>query len=145
MGGQAHRLRDEGKLREQLGEMVGLALDGLAELRWDLQWLDTVGFEGDGDRFGDISLAGALVVLLRAVPIIILDGEATPEGGMGVARQLKDEVFNCPPVLLLVARKEDAWLAAWSRAEASVTHPVDPFTLANTVADLIRARSIAIA
>ena len=55
------------------------------------------------------------------IDVFILDGEAAPEGGMGVARQLKDEVFNCPPVLLLVARKEDAWLAAWSRAEASVT------------------------
>jgi hypothetical protein len=33
--------------------------------------------------------------------LFILDGEAVPEGGMGVARQLKDEVFNCPPVLLL--------------------------------------------
>ncbi|CAN2201507.1 hypothetical protein MCEMRE196_00805 [Candidatus Nanopelagicaceae bacterium] len=80
---------------------------------------------------------------LNPIDLFILDGEATPEGGMGVARQLKDEVFNCPPVLLVVARKEDAWLAAWSRAEASVTHPVDPFTLANTVADLIRSRSIA--
>lgn len=75
------------------------------------------------------------------IDLFILDGEATPEGGMGVARQLKDEVYNCPPVLLLVARKEDAWLAAWSRAEASVTHPVDPFTLANTVASLISART----
>jgi hypothetical protein len=70
--------------------------------------------------------------------LFILDGEAVPEGGMGVARQLKDEVFNCPPVLLITGRKEDAWLAAWSRAEASVIHPIDPFTLANTVADLLR-------
>jgi DNA-binding response OmpR family regulator len=77
------------------------------------------------------------------IDLFILDGEATPEGGMGVARQLKDEVYNCPPVLLIVARREDAWLAAWSRAEASVTHPVDPFTLATTVAELIRSRSIA--
>ncbi len=77
------------------------------------------------------------------IDLFVLDGEATPEGGMGVARQLKDEVYNCPPVLLIVARKEDAWLAAWSRAEASVTHPVDPFTLATTVAELIRSRSIA--
>jgi DNA-binding response OmpR family regulator len=79
------------------------------------------------------------------VDLYILDGEATPEGGMGVARQLKDEVYGCAPVLLVVARKEDAWLAAWSRAEASVTHPVDPFTLANTVADLIRSRAVATA
>lgn len=79
---------------------------------------------------------------LRA-DVFILDGEAVPEGGMGVARQLKDEVFNCPPVLLITGRREDAWLAAWSRAEASVTHPIDPFTLANTVADLLRTNSAA--
>ena len=73
--------------------------------------------------------------------LFILDGEAVPEGGMGVARQLKDEVFNCPPVLLITVRREDAWLAAWSRAEASVIHPIDPFILANTVADLLRTNS----
>jgi hypothetical protein len=77
---------------------------------------------------------------LRA-DLFILDGEAVPEGGMGIARQLKDEVFNCPPVLLITGRREDAWLAAWSRAEASVMHPIDPFTLANTVADLLRSHS----
>ena len=76
---------------------------------------------------------------LRA-DLFILDGEAVPEGGMGVARQLKDEIFNCPPVLLIAGRREDAWLAAWSRAEASVIHPIDPFTLANTVADLLRTK-----
>jgi hypothetical protein len=79
---------------------------------------------------------------LRA-DLFILDGEAVPEGGMGIARQLKDEVFNCPPVLLITGRIEDAWLAAWSRAEASVIHPIDPFTLANTVADLMRSNTSA--
>ena len=79
---------------------------------------------------------------LRA-DLFILDGEAVPEGGMGVARQLKDEIFNCPPVLLITGRREDAWLAAWSRAEASVIHPIDPFTLANPVADLLRTKTTA--
>jgi hypothetical protein len=79
---------------------------------------------------------------LRA-DLFILDGEAVPEGGMGVARQLKDEIFNCPPVLLITGRREDAWLAAWSCAEASVIHPIDPFTLANTVADLLRTKTTA--
>ena len=73
------------------------------------------------------------------IDLFILDGEAAPEGGIGVARQLKDEVFNCPPILVITARKEDAWLATWSRAEANVLHPIDPFTLAETVADLLRA------
>jgi DNA-binding response OmpR family regulator len=75
----------------------------------------------------------------HGIDLFILDGEAAPEGGMGIARQLKDELFNCPPVLVMTARKEDAWLATWSRAEANVLHPIDPFTLAQTVADLLRA------
>lgn len=80
---------------------------------------------------------------LTPIDLFILDGEAVPEGGIGMARQLKDEVFNCPPVMVLTGRKEDAWLAAWSRAEANVLHPVDPFTLANTVADLLRTHTVA--
>jgi response regulator RpfG family c-di-GMP phosphodiesterase len=78
------------------------------------------------------------------IDLFILDGESVPEGGLGIARQLKDEVFNCPPVLVITGRKADAWLAAWSRAEANVLHPVDPFTLAHTVADLLRTRTASV-
>lgn len=77
----------------------------------------------------------------KPIDLFILDGESVPEGGLGIARQLKDEVFNCPPVLVITGRKADAWLAAWSRAEANVLHPIDPFTLAHTVAELLRART----
>ena len=71
----------------------------------------------------------AFVDSKAVIDLFILDGESAPEGGMGIARQLKDEVFNCAPVLVITGRKEDAWLAAWSLAEASVVHPIDPFTL----------------
>ena len=77
------------------------------------------------------------------VDLFILDGEATPEGGMGIARRLKDEVFNCPPVLLITGRVQDSWLAAWSMAEASVIHPIDPFTLAQSAAQLLRRSHLA--
>jgi DNA-binding response OmpR family regulator len=77
--------------------------------------------------------------------LFILDGETSPEGGLGVARQLKDEVFNCPPVLVITGRQEDSWLAAWSLAEASVVHPIDPFTLAKTAAELLRGAAPATA
>lgn len=70
--------------------------------------------------------------------LYILDGEAVPEGGLGVAKQLKDEVFNCGVVIVLVGRSSDAWLAGWSRAEGVISHPIDPFTLAKTVADIFR-------
>ena len=75
-----------------------------------------------------------------AFDLFILDGEATPEGGMGVAQQLKDEVFNCAPILLIVARAQDAWLAGWSRADAIISHPIDPFTIAKKSGDLLAQR-----
>jgi len=75
--------------------------------------------------------------------LFFLDGEAVPEGGLGVAKQLKDEVFNCGVVIVLVARSADAWLAGWSRAEGVITHPIDPFTLAKSVAEILAKNPIA--
>ncbi|GAA1953754.1 hypothetical protein [Catenulispora subtropica] len=72
--------------------------------------------------------------------ILILDGEATPAGGMGVCRQLHDEIYQCPPVLVLTGRPQDGWLATWSRAEAWTPHPIDPVALADSVAELVRTR-----
>lgn len=70
----------------------------------------------------------------------VLDGEAVPAGGMGICRQLKDEIAFCPPVLIVVGRMDDAWLATWSRADAVVAHPVDPIRLPDAVAGLLRKR-----
>ncbi len=74
------------------------------------------------------------------IALAILDGETAPAGGMGIAKQLKDEIYQCPPVIVLTGRVQDAWLAAWSRAEAAVPHPIDPVQLAETVVSLLRAR-----
>lgn len=71
------------------------------------------------------------------VDLAILDGEAVP-GGMGLCRQLKDEIRRCPPVLVLTGRPDDAWLATWSRADGVVGHPVDPVRLPAVVAQLLR-------
>ena len=75
-----------------------------------------------------------------AVDLAILDGEAVPVGGMGVCRQLKDEIFGCPPILVLIGRPQDAWLATWSRADAVVARPLDPLRLAEAAAALLRRR-----
>ncbi|MFL6090855.1 MAG: hypothetical protein ACJ71Z_12020 [Aeromicrobium sp.] len=77
------------------------------------------------------------------IDLVILDGEATPVGGLGIARQIKDEIFNAPPVLVLTGRPQDAWLATWSRAEAAVPHPIDPLVLGQTVIDLLRGAPVA--
>ncbi|MET9956386.1 hypothetical protein ABZ135_33235 [Streptomyces sp. NPDC006339] len=74
------------------------------------------------------------------IDVCVLDGEAVPAGGMGVCRQIKDEVFHCPPVLLLIGRPQDAWLATWSRADAAVTLPVEPVEFAASLAALLRSR-----
>jgi DNA-binding response OmpR family regulator len=74
------------------------------------------------------------------IDLAILDGEAVPAGGMGIAKQLKDEIFQCPPILVLTGRPQDAWLATWSRAEAAVPHPSDAIQLAETVTRLLRPR-----
>lgn len=70
--------------------------------------------------------------------LLILDGEAGKVGGMGLARQLKNEVYECPPILVLTGRPQDAWLAAWSMADLAVPHPLDPIVMAAGVAELGR-------
>lgn len=72
------------------------------------------------------------------IDLAILDGEAVPAGGMGIAKQMKDEIFQCPPILVLTGRPQDAWLATWSRADGAVPHPIDPLQLAETVLRLLR-------
>ena len=74
------------------------------------------------------------------IDLAILDGEAVPAGGLGIARQIKDEIYDAPPVLVLIGRAQDAWLATWSRAEAAVPHPLDPMQLADVVVKLLRER-----
>jgi DNA-binding response OmpR family regulator len=90
-----------------------------------------------------LEVATAPVVIAQmdagGIDLVILDGEATPVGGMGIAKQLKDEITDCPPILVLTGRPDDAWLANWSRAEAAVPHPIDPIRLGEAVIGLLRA------
>jgi DNA-binding response OmpR family regulator len=73
------------------------------------------------------------------VDLAILDGEAQPTGGIGLTRQLKNEISDCPPIIVAVRRQDDRWLATWSQADAVLVHPLDPLTAAETVAGVLRA------
>jgi DNA-binding response OmpR family regulator len=77
-------------------------------------------------------------VAYGGLDLLVLDGESSRSGGLGLCRQLKDEVFRCPPVLVLIGRDEDRWLASWSEADAVVSQPFDPLELQETVARLLR-------
>ncbi|KZS72409.1 hypothetical protein A4G29_19580 [Mycobacterium kansasii] len=93
-----------------------------------------------------VEIATAPMVIQRmdegGIDLAILDGEATPAGGMGIAKQLKDELSPCPPILVLTGRPDDSWLASWSRAEAAVPHPIDPIVLGRTALGLLRAPAL---
>ncbi len=95
--------------------------------------------------YSEVATEPVVFQLLDAggIDLVILDGEAVPVGGMGIARQMKDEIFKAPPVLLLTGRVQDAWLATWSRADAAVPHPIEPLRLAEAVIDLVRSERLA--
>jgi DNA-binding response OmpR family regulator len=91
----------------------------------------------------EVATEPALLRLLDkgGADVMVLDGEAQPAGGMGICRQAKDEIYNCPPVLLIIGRADDRWLATWSKADAVISHPIDPVALARELAALMRARA----
>jgi len=77
---------------------------------------------------------------LGEIDLVILHGEAQPTGGMGLARQFKYEIDDCPPILVLIARKDDGWLASWSLADGVIRQPLDPVAAAEVVAEQLRKR-----
>jgi DNA-binding response OmpR family regulator len=92
-------------------------------------------------RVLEVATQAAVLTSMDAggIDLAILDGEAVP-GGMGLCRQLKDEILRCPPILLLIGRRDDAWLATWARADGVVSHPIDPIRLPAAAAELLRPR-----
>jgi hypothetical protein len=77
---------------------------------------------------------------LGDIDLVILDGESQPTGGMGLARQFKYEIDDCPPVVVVVARRQDEWLASWSLADAVISLPLDPINAAAVVAAQLQSR-----
>jgi DNA-binding response OmpR family regulator len=77
------------------------------------------------------------------IDLVILDGEAQPTGGMGVARTIREECAEQPLLCLLIRRRDDRWLATWSRVDATMMYPIDPVTAADTVAGLLRGATAA--
>jgi DNA-binding response OmpR family regulator len=74
------------------------------------------------------------------IDLMILDGEAAPAGGMGIARQTKDEYADPPPTCVVLARAADRWLAAFAQVDGTLQYPLDPVTTGQTVAAMLRAR-----
>jgi DNA-binding response OmpR family regulator len=94
-------------------------------------------------RFIDAATQGEVVRLVDStdIDLLVLDGEAQPAGGLGISRQLKDEIDDCPPTVVVIARAADRWLAAYASVDATLTHPLDPMTTGQTVAGMLRDRA----
>lgn len=75
------------------------------------------------------------------IDLMLLDGEATPAGGIGIARQIKDDRADAPPTCVVIARAADRWLAAYAQVDATLVHPLDPVTTGQTVAELLRTHA----
>ena len=74
------------------------------------------------------------------IDLMILDGEAAPAGGLGIARQTKDEYADPPPTCVVIARAADRWLAAFAQVDATLVYPLDPVTTGQTIAGMLRDR-----
>jgi hypothetical protein len=70
---------------------------------------------------------------------MVLDGEAAPAGGLGIARQTKDEYADPPPTCVVIARAADRWLAAFAQVDYTLVYPLDPVTTGQAVASMLRA------
>ncbi|MGN9808775.1 hypothetical protein ACTMSW_05375 [Micromonospora sp. BQ11] len=75
------------------------------------------------------------------IHLMLLDGEASPGGGIGIARQIKDDRDDAPPTCVVIARAADRWLAAYAEVDATLVHPLDPVTTGTTVAELLRTHA----
>lgn len=77
--------------------------------------------------------------------IVIADNDTSPSGGFFLSREMKARVRvgrSLPPVVLLVAREQDDYLARWAEADAWVLKPVDSFDLAEAVNALVERRPV---
>ena len=93
-------------------------------------------------EFADASTWEECRILLDTyeIDLMVLDGEAAPAGGLGIARQTTDEYATPPPTCVVIARAADRWLAAFAQVDATLVHPLDPVTTGQTVAGLLRGR-----
>lgn len=68
--------------------------------------------------------------------VLVADEIASRAGAFALAKDLRAEGY-AGAIVILLERRQDAWLARWSGADAWFVRPVDPFELAERVIELI--------
>ena len=84
---------------------------------------------------------GARVGLRERPDAVVADEIASRAGAFSMTKDLRGaQEPYLGPVVIILERKHDAWLARWSGADAWFVRPVDPFELADRLVELIRGR-----
>ena len=127
---QALLISPDPKVRESIRVTLGALERGAGE-PW--RYLEAV----DG-------LEGIRLAWRERPEVVVADEIASRAGAFAVVRDLKGATEPFPGVVVVVlARRQDEWLARWSGADAWFVKPVDPFALADTVISLLEQREAA--
>jgi DNA-binding response OmpR family regulator len=90
---------------------------------------------------GDSRAAWAMLQHLTP-QVVVVDIQTGSAGGYGLARDMRaDTRFSDTPILMLLERDQDGWLAKQAGATLWRTKPVEVSTLVGEVLSLVRARA----
>lgn len=111
-------------------EMMALAVAGIERrLGAPLRFLDAA----DGER-------GVATAFRERPDAIVADEIASRAGAFALAKDLRGAPEPYPgAIVILLERRQDAWLAEWAGADAWFVRPVDPFALADRLLELVSA------
>lgn len=111
-------------------ELMALTVSGIERrLGERLEFLEA----SNGER-------GARVAFREQPDAVVADEIASRAGAFALAKDLRGALEPYPGVIvILLDRRQDAWLAEWSGADAWFVKPVDPFELADRLLALVRA------
>jgi DNA-binding response OmpR family regulator len=81
---------------------------------------------------------GAAIGLRERPDAVVADEIASRAGAFALARELRGAPDPYRgPIVIVLERRQDGWLARWSGADAWFVKPVDPFELADRLVELV--------
>jgi DNA-binding response OmpR family regulator len=90
----------------------------------------------NGDR-------GTKAALRHRPQIVVADELASRAGAFALSKTLRDDADPFTgAIVILLERRQDAWLARWSGADAWFVKPADPFEVADRLLELVEARGL---
>ncbi len=109
-------------------ELMSLAVAGIERrLGTPLEFLEAT----NGER-------GVTVAFREQPDVVVADEIASRAGAFSLAKDLRGALEPYPgAIVILLERRQDAWLARWSGADAWFVKPVDPFELADRLLELV--------